>query len=340
MGPSGAVAIVGGGSWGTALAVHLGRTGREVRLWFRDPSQAVAVSTTRGNERYLSGVTLPPGVTITADSAEALQGADIVVVAVPSHSFAAVARRVSADVSDEAVVISATKGLDPERRLRMSQLIDEILPGRPLAVLSGPSFAREVARGLPTALVVAAREARVARLAQRRLATHEFRLYTNRDVVGVEMAGALKNVIAIAAGLSDSLGLGDNARAALITRGLAEMTRIGVAFGAAAATFAGLAGVGDLVLTCTGALSRNRALGLAVGAGMTPAEVQAGTPMVVEGVHTVSAALHLARQAAVSTPICEAVTAVLHGGVPASDALTSLLNRELRPEEEGALLHA
>ena len=215
-----------------------------------------------------------------------------------------------------------------------------LLPGRPVAVLSGPSFAREVAAGLPAALVVAAQDEDVARRVQRRLASQEFRLYTNRDVVGVEMAGALKNVMAIAAGLSDSLGLGDNARAALITRGLAEMTRIGVAVGASARTFAGLAGLGDLVLTCTGALSRNRSLGLAVGSGQSPAAAEAASPMVVEGVRTVHAALALARAAGVAAPICEAVAAVLGGGVPAAHAVAALLSRELRPEEEASLQHA
>jgi glycerol-3-phosphate dehydrogenase (NAD(P)+) len=336
----GPVAVVGGGSWGTALAVHLARRGEAVSLWVRDPVRADEVAAGRRNERYLPGAVLAPGVRVTASGREALAESDLVVVAVPSHGVADVMTRLAPEISPRAVVVSATKGLDPARGLRVSQVLAGLLPGRPVAVLSGPSFAREVAAGLPTALVVAAEDEDVARRVQRRLASREFRLYTNRDVIGVEMAGALKNVMAIAAGLSDSLGLGDNARAALITRGLTEMTRIGVGVGASARTFAGLAGLGDLVLTCTGALSRNRSLGLAVGSGQSPAAAEASSPMVVEGVRTVHVALALARAVGVAAPICEAVAAVLGGGVPAAQAVTALLSRELRPEEETSLQHA
>jgi len=334
------VAVIGGGSWGTALAVHLARRRGEVRLWVRDPARAAAIAASRRNERYLPGVAVPPRVQVTASPGEALAGSGVVLVAVPSHGVAEVIGRLAPEVPAVALIVSATKGLDPTRGLRMSQVLAALLPGRPLAVLSGPSFAREVAACLPAALVVAAESDDVARRVQHRLASREFRLYTNRDVIGVEMAGALKNVMAIAAGLSDSLGLGDNARAALITRGLAEMTRIGVAVGASARTFAGLAGMGDLVLTCTGDLSRNRTLGRAVGSGRSPAEAEAGSPMVAEGARTVHAALALAQRAGVAAPICEAVAAVLGAGVPAAQAVQALLSRELRPEEEASLQHA
>jgi glycerol-3-phosphate dehydrogenase (NAD(P)+) len=334
------VAVVGGGSWGTALAVHMARRGGPVRLWVRDPARAAEIAAVRQNERYLPGVALDASVRVTASGSEALAGSGLVVVAVPSHGVADVMTRLAHEMPPRALIVSATKGLEPARGLRVSQVLAEIVPGRPVAVLSGPSFAREVAAGLPTALVVAAEDEDVARRVQRRLASRELRLYTNRDVIGVEMAGALKNVMAIAAGLSDSLGLGDNARAALITRGLAEMTRIGVAVGASAPTFAGLAGLGDLVLTCTGALSRNRALGLAVGSGQSPAQAEAGTPMVAEGARTVHAALGLARRAAIAAPICEAVAAVLEAGVPPAQAVATLLSRQLRPEEEASLQHA
>jgi glycerol-3-phosphate dehydrogenase (NAD(P)+) len=336
----GPVAVIGGGSWGTALAVQVARRGDAVSLWMRDPLRAAEIAALRRNECYLPGAVLAPSVRVTASGREALAGSALVLVAVPSHGVADVMTRLAPEVSPGTVVVSATKGLEPVRGLRVSQLLGALLPGRPVAVLSGPSFAREVAAGLPTALVVAAGDDEVARGVQQRLASPEFRLYTNRDVIGVEMAGALKNVMAIAAGLSDSLGLGDNARAALITRGLTEMTRIGVAVGASARTFAGLAGLGDLVLTCTGALSRNRSLGLAVGSGQSPAVAEASIPMVVEGVRTVRAALALARAAGVVAPICEAVAAVLGAGVPAAEAVTSLLSRELRPEEEASLQHA
>jgi glycerol-3-phosphate dehydrogenase (NAD(P)+) len=334
------VAVVGGGSWGTALAVHLARRGDPVRLWVRDPARAAEIAAARRNERYLPGVALDASIRITACGSAALAGSGLVVVAVPSHGVTDIMTRLAREMPLRAVVVSATKGLDLARGLRVSQVLAGILPGRPMAVLSGPSFAREVAAGLPTALVVAAEDEDVARRVQVRLGSRELRLYTNRDVIGVEIAGALKNVMAIAAGLSDSLGLGDNARAALITRGLAEMTRIGVAVGGSARTFAGLAGLGDLVLTCTGVLSRNRALGLAVGSGQSPAEVEAGTPMVAEGARTVHAALGLARRAGVRAPICEAVAAVLEARVPAAQAVAMLLSRELRPEEEASLQHA
>src|SRR5438876_5340239 len=219
----------------------------------------------------------------------------------------------------------------------MSELLSQVVPGRPVAVLSGPSFAREVAAGLPTALVVASTDAAMARTLQERLSAPAFRLYTNRDLVGVELGGALKNVMAIGTGLSDGLGLGENARAALITRGLAEMGRLALAMGGQAATMAGLAGLGDLVLTCTGSQSRNHRLGLAVARGQTLAEAEASTPMVAEGVRTVASARALAARAGVSMPLCDEVAAVLFEGKPVKDALASLLAREPRPEEEYAV---
>ncbi|MGH7316266.1 MAG: NAD(P)H-dependent glycerol-3-phosphate dehydrogenase, partial [Candidatus Rokuibacteriota bacterium] len=237
-------------------------------------------------------------------------------------------------VPARAVLVSATKGLDPRQGLRMSELLARRLPGRPVAVLSGPSFAREVAQGRPTALVIASADEEVAADLQGRLAGPALRLYTNRDVVGVELGGALKNVMAIATGLVDGLGLGENARAALITRGLAEIVRLGTAAGAQPATFAGLAGLGDLVLTCTGTQSRNRALGGEIARGRQLGDVEAATPMVAEGVRTVSSVLRMARERGVTMPICEEVAAVLFEGKPVAESLASLLAREPRPEEE------
>ncbi|MBI2526687.1 MAG: NAD(P)-dependent glycerol-3-phosphate dehydrogenase [Candidatus Rokubacteria bacterium] len=330
-----AVGIIGAGSWGTALAIHLARRGLSPRLWARDPALARELRERARNPRYLPGIALPPGILATSEGGEALGGASIVIVAVPSQFLRAVMARLGTVVPRGAIVVSATKGLEPDRGLRVSQLLGEILPGSPVAVLSGPSFAREVALGLPTALVVASGDRQVARFVQQELASPEFRLYTNRDVIGVELAGALKNVVAIAAGLSDSLYLGENARAALVTRGLAEIVRLGVAFGASARTFLGLAGLGDLVLTATGTLSRNRALGLEVGRGKSLAEVEGSTRSVAEGARTVASALRLAAEAKVSMPICEAVASVLHGGTPAARALAGLLARSLQAEDEG-----
>ncbi len=330
------IAIVGAGSWGTALAIHLGRAGAaaDTRLWGRDPARIDEIRTRKENPRYLPGLTLPSAIRATSDAREALNGAGVVIVAVPSHFAESVVERLAASVPREATVVSAAKGLEPKGGRRMSELLAQVLPGRPIAVLSGPSFAREVAAGLPTALVIASADEDAARRLQRALAGPAFRLYTNRDVLGVEIAGALKNVMAIATGLGDGLALGENARAALVTRGLAEIVRLGVALGAQRATFAGLAGLGDLVLTCTGAQSRNHALGVQIARGRGLADVEGSTPMIAEGVRTVTSALALARGAGVEMPICEEVAAVLFSGKAVTAALESLLAREPRPEEE------
>jgi glycerol-3-phosphate dehydrogenase (NAD(P)+) len=330
------VAVLGAGSWGTALAMHLARGGGSVRLWARDAELAASIRATRENPRYLPGLALPDGVRVSADPTDALADVPIVLLVVPSHFVEGVLDRVGPAIPAEAMVVSATKGLEPRQGLRISELLGRRLPGRPIAVLSGPSFAREVAEGRPAALVIASADEAVAADLQRRLAGPALRLYTNRDVIGVELAGALKNVMAIATGLVDGLELGENARAALITRGLAEIVRLGVARGAQPTTFAGLAGLGDLVLTCTGSQSRNHALGRDIARGRSLRTVEAGTPMVAEGVRTVSSALRMAREAGVAMPICEEVAAVLFDGKPVADALASLLAREPRPEEERA----
>jgi glycerol-3-phosphate dehydrogenase (NAD(P)+) len=330
------VAVLGAGSWGTALAMHLGRVGVPVRLWGRDPELVASMRARRENPRYLPGAALPEGVSVTADADLALPDSGTVLVAVPSHFVEAVLAEVGDRVAASAVLVSATKGLEPRRGLRMSELLADRLPGRPVAVLSGPSFAREVAQGRPTALVIASSDETIAADLQGRLAGPTFRLYTNRDVVGVELGGAVKNVMAIATGLVDGLELGENARAALITRGLAEIVRLGTAAGAQPATFAGLAGLGDLVLTCTGSHSRNRALGGEIARGRSLPEVEADTPMVAEGVRTVSSVLRMARERGVTMPICEEVAAVLFEGKSVAESLASLLAREPRPEEEGA----
>ena len=318
------------------MAIHAERIGAQPRLWGRDSALIEEIRRVGENRRYLPGIAVPPGILATFDPDEALSGASIVLVAVPSHFVEAVVERTRAGLDPHATIVSATKGLEPKSGRRISVLLGDLLPGHSLAVLSGPSFAREVALGWPAALVIAASDERLAVGMQQALATPAFRLYTNRDVTGVEIAAALKNVVAIATGLCDGLGLGENARAALITRGLAEIARLGVALGARPATFLGLAGLGDLVLTCTGSLSRNRALGLELARGRALDDVEADAPTIAEGVRTVSSALALAQAAGVSMPICREVGAVLFEGKVVAEALRSLLSREPRPEEEGA----
>jgi glycerol-3-phosphate dehydrogenase (NAD(P)+) len=331
------LAIVGAGAWGTALAIQATRAGLAPCLWVFEPDLLAILRASRENEWYLPGVRLPDAVTVTGSVAEAVAGAPTVVIAVPSHVFRGVATALAPHLAPDTAVVSAAKGIEEERLARMSEILAAALPpgarGR-IAVLSGPTFAAEVADGRPTAAVLASASAELARQLQLALATPTFRLYTQRDVTGVELAGALKNVMAIAAGIADGLELGLNARAALLTRGLAEITRIGVALGASARTFAGLAGLGDLVLTCTGELSRNRRLGVALARGQSVAEWEAGTRAVAEGIRTARAALGLARRTGVPAPVTEEVGAVLFEQKAPREALLTLLSREARPEEE------
>jgi glycerol-3-phosphate dehydrogenase (NAD(P)+) len=327
------IAVIGAGSWGTALAIHLGRAGRPVSLWVREPELLELINRRRENHWFLPGVPLPESIRVTGHIEDGLRDADIVIMAVPSEFFGAVVKNVAPALMPGVPVVSATKGLDPHRHLRMTELLAEACAGRAVAALSGPTFAREVALGRPAAAVIACANDDVGPALQRHLGSRELRLYVNRDIVGVEIAGALKNVVAIATGLADGLGLGENARAALITRGLAEIVRLGVALGATPLTFAGLAGLGDLVLTCTGSLSRNRTLGLEVARGRTRAEVEAETRMIAEGVRTIASALALAAKVNVTMPICTEVGAVMFDDKPARDALADLLAREMGRED-------
>lgn len=324
------IAIVGAGSWGTALAAHLARGGERVTLWARSAEVVESIRGRRRNPWYLSDVPLPDAVEPTTDAAVALAGATLAIVAVPSEFFATTLARLGPVT---APVVSATKGFEPGRHRRMSEVVSERWPGAPVAVLSGPTFAREVALGQPTAAVIASRDDTLARDLQRRLGSRELRLYTNRDVVGVEVGGATKNVIALATGLADGLGLGENTRAALVTRGLAEITRLAVALGGEPATLAGLAGLGDLVLTATGTLSRNRALGMALARGESPLAVQRASRMVAEGVPTVTSALALAGRHGVALPIATEVAGVLFDGKAPAAALASLLGRAATRED-------
>ncbi len=332
------VTILGGGSWGTALAILCARAreSHEVTLWVRDRTLADAMSETRENASYLPGQKIPTAVQIEGDLATAMAAAEIVIGAVPSAHARRIYREAFASGRREIICVSATKGLEPETHARMSEVIaraaDERMIAATIAALSGPSFALEAARGEPTAVVLACEDEAVARSLQQKLSGPNFRLYTNSDVLGVELAGAMKNVIAIAAGVCQGLGLGMNPQAALITRGLAEMTRLAVRLGAKAETLSGLAGLGDLVLTCTGALSRNRYVGIELGKGRTLSEILGGMKMVAEGVGTTAALLALARENSVELPITEQVGAILAGIATPAVAIRNIMDRPQKSE--------
>lgn len=329
-------AVLGAGSWGTALAVHLGESGRDVALWGRDPALIGQIVAARSNVAYLPDVALPARVRATSSLGDALHTARYVVVAVPSHGLRDVVRAAAPDVSAGAIVISATKGLENETLRRMSEIIAEETHGRnPIVVLSGPSFASEVARRMPTALVAASQDAAAVRAVQDEFRAPYFRLYGSDDVAGVELGAALKNIIAIAAGVVESLALGHNALAALVTRGLAEMSRLSCAMGGRRETLAGLSGLGDLVLTCTGTLSRNRRVGVELGRGRPIQDVVGGMRMVAEGVRTTSAALALGRRCGVELPIAAQMAEVLEGRQTPTEAVACLMLRPQREETDG-----
>ncbi len=331
------VAVIGGGAWGTALADLLVRKGEQVTLWAREPEVIEGVNRRHANEMFLPGAALAPSLRAEGDIAAAIRGAETIVSAAPSHAVRPVMLQAARTLdAAQPLVVSASKGLDPERLERPSAVLADVLPrGVPVAVLSGPSFAWEVFQRQPTAVVAAATDHRVAQRAQRVFSTSYFRVYSHTDVVGVELAGALKNVIALAAGILEGLGLGFNTRAALITRGLAEITRLGVTLGAQPMTFAGLAGMGDLILTATGALSRNRTLGVALGQGQTLEQALAGKAAVVEGVNTTRTAVALGERHGVELPIAREVANVLFKHKPPRQAVSDLMERELKAEGEG-----
>jgi glycerol-3-phosphate dehydrogenase (NAD(P)+) len=329
------IGVIGAGSWGATLADLLARKGHEVTLWAYEPELVEEMTRTGVNSLFLAGINLSPHLKYTNSLAEAVTGKGIILCAAPSQAV----RRVITDalpfIPVDAIIVSASKGIELGTLMTVSRIYAELLsPGlyRNFAVLSGPSFAREVAREMPTAVVAAADEPTVAGRVQTAFSTRLFRLYTNSDVMGVELGGAVKNVIAIAAGIADGLGFGYNTRAALITRGLAEMTRLGRAMGARAETFAGLAGMGDLVLTCTGDLSRNRSVGMKLGEGKRLADILAETRMVSEGVQTARSARGLALRMNVEMPITEKVYQVLYEDKPAREAVIELMTRDLKAE--------
>ena len=328
------IAVVGGGAWGTALADLLARKGEQVTLWAREPEVVESINQRHVNDMFLPGAPLAPTLGAARDIRAVVRDADVIVSAAPSHAVRPVMTQVAGSLKGKPLVVSASKGLDPEKLERPSAVLGEVLPGgTPIAVLSGPSFALEVYQRQPTAVVAAAAEHGIAERAQRIFSTANFRVYSHTDVIGVELGGALKNVIALAAGILEGLGLGFNTRAALITRGLAEITRLGVALGAQPMTFAGLAGLGDLILTATGALSRNRGLGVALGQGQSVAQALARTQAVVEGVNTARTAVALGERHGVELPISREVANVLFQNKPPRQAVADLMERELKAEQ-------
>jgi glycerol-3-phosphate dehydrogenase (NAD(P)+) len=326
-------AVLGAGAWGAALADRLARNGHDTHMWAYESDVADTINQSHTN-RFLAGVLLHESIHASAVMKDVVSRAEVVVLVAPSHVTRAVAEAAQPHLGDGARVVVASKGIEQHSLLRMTQVAENIFDRGSAVALSGPTFAAEVARGQPAAVVAACADTDAARAVQKLFHSREFRVYTQHDVTGVELGGAVKNVMALATGIAEGLGLGFNARAALITRGLAEITRLGIALGADPATFAGLAGVGDLVLTCTGSLSRNRALGLEIGRGKTLDEALAGVETVAEGVITTRSTKALAERVGVSMPIVDAAFSVLFEGHAARDAIVDLMNRDPRPERD------
>ena len=336
------VSVIGAGSWGTALACVLAGGG-ETYLWARDAAQADAIRQDRHNPRYLQDLEIPASVHVTADLADAVYRVPVIILAVPAKAMRLTARGISGIMrtqarhgSDVPLVLSAAKGLDPETGALMSQVLTESLGDRAvIGAISGPNIAREIAAGLPAATVIACADGPRALEAQRRISSNRMRAYTNDDVVGVEVGGAMKNVVAIAAGIADGLGAGDNAKAAITTRGLTEMTRLGTALGARARTFSGLTGMGDLFCTCTSPYSRNRLLGEGIGKGRTLAELEAEMTMIAEGVNTTREALRLGERLGVELPVASGVARIIFDGIDVLEVAAQLMERTGRSESEG-----
>ena len=327
------IAIIGSGNWGTALAIVAARAGHQVKLWCRDVELVKSINEDRINARYLDSATIPANVTATNDLAEALRDASSVLFAAPSHTARELLTAASPLLSKAAIIVSVSKGIEIETGKRISEIAKEVAGStHSFVCLSGPSFAKEVVAGYPTAIVAASKDAAAARAVQNDLSFENLRIYTNADVVGTEIGGSVKNVMAIAAGMTTGLGFGSNSVAALITRGLAEITRLARREGAQIETLMGLAGLGDLVLTCTGSLSRNRFVGEELGKGKTLAQITTGMNEVAEGINTARAVKQLADRANLEMPITNEVNAVLYDGKPARDAVAELMSRPLREE--------
>ena len=328
------IAVIGAGSWGTALAISLAESGHAVSLWTRRQEHAEAMKADGENKKYLPGIAFPETLTVADTMEAAIVGAELVMFSTPAQGFRSVLNQAKPYLTKDMVLVNVAKGIEQKSLKRLSEIAEETIPGVKYVVLSGPSHAEEVGKLMPTTIVAAAEDLELAEFVQDIFMTEALRIYTNTDVVGVELGGALKNIIALGAGISDGMGFGDNAKAALMTRGMTEMSRLGVALGAKEETFAGLTGMGDLIVTCTSMHSRNRRCGIMIGEGMTPQDAVAHVGMVVEGMFTAEAAYELARKVGVEMPITEAIYGVINGTVNAREAVIALMTRQRKHEKE------
>ncbi|EOD01282.1 NAD(P)H-dependent glycerol-3-phosphate dehydrogenase [Caldisalinibacter kiritimatiensis] len=328
------ISILGGGSWGTALAILLGKKGYNIDLWTRDKEQCEHMNTARENTKYLPGIVIPNNVNIVNDIEKAIYKNDIIVLAIPSHAVRSAVELIKNNVNEGQVIVNVAKGIETDSLHRISEIVSEVIPNSKYAVLSGPSHAEEVARDMPTTIVAASNDIETAKYVQDIFMTPKFRVYTNPDVIGVELGGSLKNVIALGAGISDGLGYGDNTKAALMNRGIIEIARLGEKMGANKMTFAGLSGIGDLIVTCTSKHSRNRRAGILIGKGMKVEEAIDSVGMVVEGIKTTEAAYKLSKKYDVKMPITEELYGVLYDGKDVKKSVINLMLRDKKHEME------
>ncbi|MTI67626.1 MAG: NAD(P)H-dependent glycerol-3-phosphate dehydrogenase [Firmicutes bacterium] len=328
------IGVIGGGSWGTALAILLGKKGYNVDLWIRNNNQVEKMKRARENVRYLPGVILPENININNDMLKTIHKKDIILLAVPSHAVRNVLEKMYNHVDANQVIVNVAKGVEQNTLFRVSEIVKEILPESSYAILSGPSHAEEVAKDMPTAVVVASETRKVAEYVQKVFMAPKFRVYTNPDVIGVELGGSLKNVIALGAGISDGLGYGDNTKAALMNRGIIEISRLGEKMGADKNTFAGLSGIGDLIVTCTSMHSRNRRAGIKIGEGYSFEDAKESVGMVVEGIKTAKSAYQLAKEYNVRMPICEEIYGVLYKDKDVKNSVINLMLRDRKHEME------
>lgn len=326
------ITVIGAGSFGTALAITLANKGHNVTLWARRQEQITEMITTSENRRYLPDIKIPKGIFFTNDLSSAVNNAEIVVFAVPAQRFRGIFQEVSQNLGEKTLVVNLAKGIEKGSLMRLSQVAEEILPQVKYVALSGPSHAEELAANLPTMVAVASKEESYAKEIQEAFNTDRFRVYTNDDIIGVELGGALKNIIALGAGISDGMGFGDNAKAAMMTRGITEMSRLGLVLGARHITFSGLAGIGDLIVTCTSMHSRNRRCGILLGKGVKVEDAIAEIGMVVEGISTAEAAFKIAEEMKVEMPITQCIYRMINGEITAEDAVDILMGREKKNE--------
>lgn len=328
------ICVLGAGSWGSALALELAKKGYEISMWTKNQEQAESIKLTRENKNYLPGILFPENIGLTTDIEEAIKGSTVIVLAVPSQAIRSICSKIKPFVKDEQILVDVAKGLEKGTGLRLSEVCKEELPNNPYVTLSGPSHAEEVARDIPTTVVVASEDLNVAKKIQDIFMSPEFRVYTNPDIVGVELGGALKNIIAFGAGICDGLGYGDNAKAALMTRGISEIGRLGVAMGANKLTFAGLSGIGDLIVTCTSMHSRNRRAGILIGQGKSLEETLEEVKMVVEGITATDVAHKVAKELNIDMPITNAIYSVIYEGLDPKEVGVALMMRDKTHEME------